>query len=48
MAKLKIRRHERGQLVQLPLATSAEKETPGRLMAPGALYFQWRRRESNP
>ncbi len=29
VAKLKVQRHDRGQLARLPLAVSAEKENPG-------------------
>jgi hypothetical protein len=37
VAKLKVQRHERGQLARLALAASGEKKTPARLMAAGAL-----------
>ncbi|WP_257462465.1 hypothetical protein [Archangium lipolyticum] len=37
VAKLKVQRHERGQFVRLPLATSTEKENPG--SPDGALGF---------
>lgn len=46
MAKLQVQRHERGQLVRLPLAASAKKENPVALCWRHG--FEWRRRESNP
>jgi hypothetical protein len=52
VAKLKVQRHERGQLVRLRLAASAEKESPeapdGARGLATSLAAVWRRRESNP